>query len=173
VDYFYFTANGETGLFDGFVDLIRSIIDAGAQVGVLCASHLTIITGLSHAEISFNKTTLTSAKRATQKAKSLGIPFALSLVDDGDSAFLEYARREAIILGADAVLTRAQQPEGRSTQTIGETIVQFATERLPVVFPVKAYRELQDLPKGSTPICINPFGQVVDFLGGEPFSVSA
>jgi hypothetical protein len=172
--YFYFTSNGETGLFEGFERIVGKLLAKGVQVGVLCASKLSVLEGLSHAEVSFNKYTLRTAEIAINKARAFNIPFAVSLVDDGDDAFLRYAFETAQKLGADAILTRAMQAEGLSEKNNGKTTIWTArNSRLPRQFPIKAYRELDGLQNGTKPICINPFGKIVEYLGSEPMSITA
>jgi len=161
----YLTSNGETGLSPLFAKTVELARSRGIATAVLCATEKSIEPGIIRAEISVNEFTTRLAERAIAKAKKLGIPMVVSTVDTADTNpdAEELAKR----YGADAVLIRALQQEGRSYRTCGTTRVwQRAGSQLGA-FPVAAYAELRSLVSDiSRLICIGPRGNQVPLLGG-------
>jgi hypothetical protein len=69
--------------------------------------------------------------------------------------------------GADGVIIRAQQAEGRSSITVGRSGSWQRPGSDLGAFPVAAYRELREEVNGHTCTCINEFGDTVPILGGR------
>ncbi len=158
----YLTSNGETGLSPIFGKLVALAKGHDLPVAVLCATDRSVIFGLSRVEISLNEFTKKFATRAIEKARYLGIPTVISMVDTRDAQInLEAVAKQ---YGVDGVLVRALQPEGRSDKSFGLTRKFIRAGAKLGQFPVAAYRELVGL--GSTTTCINHNGFVVPLLGG-------
>lgn len=165
-DEVYLTSNGETGLAHGFADFVHELFKLGAVVGVLCATPRSIVSGLVRAEISLNQYTSEMAELAMRKAVELGVPVVLSMVDEGDGFIQQDLSRCAERYGAEAVIVRSLQREGRSLQCVGQTRVWRREGASLGAFPIAAYRELEVV--GQRPsVCIDHFGREVEWLGGS------
>jgi hypothetical protein len=159
----YLTSNGETGLSPIFQAVIQLAKDKGIPVSVLCATERSIVPGLVRAEISLNKYTAPLAEGAIAKARELGIPVVISMVDTG----IEPVDPEKIANGYDVtgVLVRALQPEGRSSQSKGTTRFFQRPGSALGMFPCAAYKELKKLVGLSIVDCIGSSGEMVPLLG--------
>lgn len=157
----YLTSTGETGLspiFTNIVDLCRL---QGIDLSVLCATQASIVPGLKRVEISVNPGTVRTAPRAIAKAKRLRIPFVISMVDD--ETYKINPGVAANEFGADGVLVRALQPEGRSTRSAGKTEVYQRPGSNLGKFPSRCYAELAGIGYASD--CIDHNGNLVPLLG--------
>ncbi len=159
-DELYLTSNGETGLSPIFTKTIDLAKTKGVPVSVLCATERSVVSGLKRVEVSYNEFTKIVARRAIEKAKELGIPVVVSVVDDGKANV--DCQNVQLELSVDGVLIRAQQAEGSSRETRGKSKVLRSKDDIGV-FPVIAYRELSEF--GDSVDCINQFGQKVKYLG--------
>ncbi len=158
----YITSNGETGLSPVFPQLVQMCQDKGIDVSVLCATKASIVPGLKRVEISLNAGTAKTAPAAIEKAKKLGIPFVISMVDDGTQTVdPEIVAEEH---GASGVLVRALQNEGRSKKSAGRTQVYQVPGTDLGKFPVSCYAELAGMGYASD--CIDHNGNLVPLLGG-------
>ena len=118
----YLTSNGETGFSPIFGKLVNAAQNLGVKVSVLCATEKSVIPGLCRVEVSLNEYTRPLALRAIEKAHSLGIPVVISMVADDhkqSSSLEEVANAN----GADGVVVRSLQKEGRSNYEKGITRV--------------------------------------------------
>lgn len=163
VDEVYLTSNGETGLFPGFKDLVSNLIAQNKKVSVLCASQCSVVPGLTRVEISFRSFMKEVALCAIKKAQMLNIPIALSFIDDGKTDLVPEVI--ALNMNVDAMLVRALQPEGRSSESHGTTRYQIFSKKDIGIFPLPAYREIPS--NGHEIICIDHFGKLVPYLGGS------
>jgi hypothetical protein len=160
----YLTSTGETGLSPIFGKVVKLAQDKKKAVSVLCATKESVVPGLKRVEVSLNEYTRPAALRAIEKARSLHIPIVLSLVDHGQEINPEALANE---YGADGVIIRAQQAEGRSSITVGRSGSWQRPGSDLGAFPVAAYRELREEVNGHTCTCINEFGDTVPILGGR------
>lgn len=158
----YITSNGETGLSPIFSDLVQMCQKKGVSVSVLCATKASIIPGLKRVEISMNTGTEKTAPAAIEKAKELGIPFVISMVDDGTQAI--DPETIAKKYGASGVLVRALQREGRSDESASRTQVYQVLGSDLGMFPSSCYAELAGM--GYMSDCIDHNGNLVPLLGG-------
>lgn len=160
----YITSNGETGLSVIFDQLIHFAEENELDVSVLCATEFSVVKGLCRVEISLNQYTEALAIRAVEKAKRLGVPVVISMVDTDTEKPISL---NAIMqkYEVDGVLVRALQAEGRSFRNKGSTrwLVRPGVEL--GNFPVTAYREFEFVSAKNT-ICLNHDGIVVPMLGG-------
>lgn len=157
----YLTSNGETGFSPVFKKLVNAAQNLGVKVSVLCATPVSVVPGLCRVEISVNQHTYSVAHAAIKKAKALGIPFVVSVIED--QKFPLDFETAADMVGADGVLIRALQKEGRSDHEGGKTRVWQRPGSKLGFFPVSAYSEL--VGYGETPVCIDHFGHAVPLLG--------
>lgn len=158
----YLTSNGETGFSPIFQKLVDVALGLGVKVSVLCATEKSVVPGLCRVEVSLNQYTETFAIRAIEKAKRLGIPTVVSMVDTEAPIHLEDVTRQ---YGVDGVLVRSLQAEGESHSSSGLSsrwFIRIAKEKLGH-FPVAAYPELSGC--GAETTCINHFGRGVPLLG--------
>jgi len=161
----YLTSTGETGLSPIFKEVVGMANSAGMGVAVLCATAGSVIPGLTRVEVSLNPYTSVLAKEAIAKAKELGIPVVISMIDEG----IEEIDLETIAAqyGADGVIVRALQPEGASDRGAGTTRIYQRPRSSLGNFPATAYAELEAFRPSSPLItCIGPNGTFVPFLGG-------
>ncbi len=161
-DEIYITSNGETGLSSIFPDLVSIAQQSGKSISVLCATEKSVVAGLCRVEISLNKYTEPLALRAIEKAKCLSIPIVLSVVDEGNGV------NKGTLLsryGVDGILVRAQQHEGRSNTSAGESSFLQRVGSSLGLFPAIAYRELTLLGEGFRATCIDHQGDIVPVLG--------
>ena len=114
----YITSNGETGLSAIFDPLIHFAEENELDVSVLCATEFSVIKGLCRVEISLNQYTEALAIRAVEKAKRLGVPVVISMVDTNTEITISL---NAVMqkYEVDGVLVRALQKEGRSVRKAG------------------------------------------------------
>jgi MoaA/NifB/PqqE/SkfB family radical SAM enzyme len=159
----YLTSNGETGFSPIFQKLVDVAHGLGVKVSVLCATAKSVVPGLCRVEISLNEYTEPLATRAIEKAKRLGIPVVISMVDTGVPIHLEDVTRQ---YGVDGVLVRSLQAEGKSHNNAGSTRWFSRVEGSLGHFPAAAYRELSG--RGAETTCINHLGHTVPLLG-SPF----
>ena len=157
----YVTSNGETGFSSIFTQLIDLAKENGLRIAVLCATERSIVPGLCRAEISLNRYTEPLALQAIDKAKRLGIPTVISMVDTEKPIDTKTIAEK---YGVDGVLVRSLQKEGRSTHKAGSTRLFKRVGATLGQFPVAAYRELVGL--GIQTTCINHQGEFVPLLGG-------
>ena len=159
----YLTSNGETGLSPIFHEVVELAKKNGVPVSVLCATDNSIIPDLVRAEISLNKYTSTLAEKAISKAKSLGVPVVISMVDTG----IEAIDPEKVAARHDTAgaLIRALQPEGRSHQRKGITRFFKKPDAKIGMFPCAAYAELKSFKNLSSVDCIGSSGALVPTLG--------
>ena len=160
-DELYVTSNGEPGRSSIFGDVLHIAREKNIRISVLCATAESVVPGLVRVEISMNKYTAPLAEHAIARAREVGVPVVISMVDTGQPIDLvEVAEKYHV----DGVLVRALQAEGRSKKTRGTTRF-FRREGSDLgVFPCAAYPEL--IGHGFAPVCIGPNGQVVPSLGG-------
>lgn len=164
----YLTSNGETGLSPIFQKLIDVAHGLGVKVSVLCATPISVVPGLCRVEISLNQNTHNVAHDAIKKAKTLGIRFVVSVIEN--QKFPLDPETVAYEVGADGVLIRPLQKEGRyrydhkgGGKEGGEARVWQRPGSELGSFPVSAYAEL--VGYGETPVCIDHFGHAVPLLG--------
>jgi nucleotide-binding universal stress UspA family protein len=159
----HLTSNGETGLSPIFHEVVALAKINGVPISVLCATDNSIIPGLVRAEISLNKYTSTLAEKAIAKAKSLGIPVVISMVDTG----IESIDPEKVTAKHDTAgaLVRALQPEGRSNQGKGITRFFKKPDAMIGMFPCAAYAELKRFKELPVVDCIGSSGTMVPLLG--------
>lgn len=158
----YLTSNGETGLSVIFDPLIHFARKNGLDVSVLCATEFSVIKGLCRVEISLNQYTEALAIRAVEKAKRLGVPVVISMVDIGVPINLKTVMDEYKV---DGMLIRALQEEGKSNRKAGSTRWLIRPGAELGHFPVVAYPELADVDVKNTN-CIDYEGVVVTMFGG-------
>lgn len=157
----YITSNGETGLSSIFGEIVSLAREKGLGVAVLCATERSVVPGLCRVEISLNQYTEPLAIRAIEKAKRLGIPTVISMVDTGAPINPEDVAKQ---YGVDGVLVRSLQAEGKSLNKAGSTKWFSRIGAKLGQFPVAAYRELVGFGVDTT--CINHNGVLVPLLGG-------
>lgn len=160
----YLTSNGETGFSPIFQKLVDVAHGLGVKVSVLCATAKSVVPGLCRAEVSLNEYTRPWALRAIEKAQSLKIPLVISMVDSNNDSG-SYLEDVAKANGADAVVVRALQKEGRSNHEGGKTRVWQRPGSEIGFFPVSVYAEL--VGHGEVPVCIDHFGHAVPLLGSH------
>lgn len=156
----YLTSNGETGLSTIFGEMLEIARKNSLGVAVLCATEHSVVPGLCRVEVSLNPYTEPLAIKAIAKAKRLGIPTVISMVDTGTPINPDGVAKQYKV---DGVLVRSLQVEGKSHKKTGSTRY-FSRLRAKLGhFPVAAYRELLGL--GFKTTCIDHEGNTVALLG--------
>ena len=159
----YLTSNGETGLSTVFRRLVQFATGLGVKISVLCATERSIVPGLCRVEVSLNEFTRPLALRAIEKAKALGVPVVVSIVNDSDELSPTDLEKLADEHGAAGVIARGRQKEGRSATQAGKTLV-YQRPGIDIgSFPISAYSELAGF--GAPVSCIDHFGRSVALLG--------
>ena len=161
-DELYVTSNGETGRSSIFGDLLQIAKEKNIRVSVLCATAESVVPGLARVEVSMNKYTAPLAELAIARAREVGVPVVISMVDTGQPVdAVEIAEKYRV----DGVLIRALQAEGRSKKVRGDTRVFHRDGSDLGASPCAVYPELDG--QGFAATCIGPHGQVVPSLGGR------
>ena len=118
-DELYVTSNGETGRSSIFGDLLQIAKEKNIRVSVLCATAESVVPGLARVEVSMNKYTAPLAELAIARAREVGVPVVISMVDTGQPVdAVEIAEKYRV----DGVLIRALQAEGRSKKVRGDIV---------------------------------------------------
>ena len=170
-DEVYVVSSGETGSADGYADFVARLKGRNIFVAAAGAAPVSVIEGLDRIDISATSQTHGASMRALEKARQLGIPFTVSLVDDG----VEKIDERLEFLGgrfpeSRGYVVRAQQGAGRASEARGETrakrtdlgILEMGT------WPVPAYVELAGFRDSRTLClrCVDRWGRLVPFVGG-------
>ncbi|MBI2607353.1 MAG: hypothetical protein HYW51_00835 [Candidatus Doudnabacteria bacterium] len=159
----YLTSVGETGNCAEFQDIVQMLQERGIPVSVLCATAQSVVAGLKRVEISYeeDEPTAFTAPLAIAKARKLGVPVVLSVVDKGNKAINPQALTERF--NVSGVLIRALQAEGHSRSCHGHSSFWVSDSAELGAFPVGAYRELASI--GVSAVCIDHLGRQVQYLG--------
>lgn len=166
----FIVSSGETGAARDFQATVSSLIERGIPVSVACAAPISIVPGLSRADVSATRHTHDASVLAIKKATELGIPTTISLVDDGvediPARVALFVRMFPEIRG---YLVRAQQQVGRATAAHGKTNFTVFPPQMPMGYwPPPAYVELAEFADPRFELtCVDRWGRIVPYVGNH------